>query len=252
MSTLDQDGVEIYYEVTGQGTPLLLTHGFTASTNMWKDNVDALVDAGYQVIAWDMRGHGRSASPDDVALYSAELTVADMNALLDTVGAVRAVIAGMSLGGYMSLAYHLAHRERCQALMLIDTGPGFKKDEAREKWNVYARGRGDDLAKRGDAALSSSSETRLQTQNFQGLKNAAYGMLTQQNAGAINSLPLIKVPTLVVVGDRDEPFIPASDYMASKVPGAQKVVIADAGHASNIDQPKDFNTAVVEFLKSTT
>lgn len=249
MPTLDRDGVEIYYEASGDGPPVLLTHGFSASSAMWRGNAPALAAAGYRVIVWDMRGHGRSGSPDDPALYSEALTVGDIDAVLDAAGAEDAVIGGMSLGGYMTLAYHLEHKARCRALMLIDTGPGFKKDAARDNWNAYARGKGDELLAKGDAALSRSSETRLQRQNFLGLKHAAHGMLTQQNAAAINSLPRIALPTLVVVGDRDEPFLAASDYMATKIPDARKVVVTDAGHAANVDQPAQFNAAVIDFLK---
>jgi pimeloyl-ACP methyl ester carboxylesterase len=73
-------------------------------------------------------------------------------------------------------------------------------------------------------------------------------MLIQQTADAINSLPEITVPTLVVVGERDEPFLAASNYMANKIPDASKTVITDAGHAANVDQPEVFNRAVLEFL----
>jgi pimeloyl-ACP methyl ester carboxylesterase len=248
MAILDRDGVEIYYEITGDGPIVLLTHGFSASTVMWRDNVPALVSGGFRVVTWDMRGHGRSASPDDPALYSSALTVGDIDAVLDATGAERAVIGGMSLGGYMSLAYHLEHRPRVNALLLIDTGPGFKKDEAREGWNKNARERGDELLAKGEAALSESPESRMQKQNFAGLHHAAHGMLIQQTADAINSLPEITVPTLVVVGERDEPFLAASDYMANKIPNASKAVIADAGHAANVDQPEVFNRTVLEFL----
>ncbi len=248
MPTIDRDGVAIHYEIAGDGPVVLLTHGFCASSAMWRENVPALVEAGYRVVTWDMRGHGRSSSPEDLSLYSAALTVADMDALLDQAGAETAVIGGMSLGGYMSLAYHLAHRPRVRALMLIDTGPGFKNDKARAGWNDYARKRGDDLLAEGDAALSDSAETRLQTQNFAGLHRAAHGMLTQHSDAAIQSLPEIAVPTLVVVGDRDETFLAASDYMAAKIPGARKAVIDDAGHAANVDQPGAFNRAVLGFL----
>lgn len=248
MPDLNRDGVSVHYDIAGEGPTVLLTHGFSASSAMWRDNVPALTKAGWRVVTWDMRGHGRSASPDDATCYSAELTVADMVALLDAAGAEEAVIAGMSLGGYMSLSFHLAHRARVRALMLIDTGPGFKKDAARKAWNERARGRGDDFLVRGEAALSDSVEARMQTQNFTGLKHAAYGMLAQNSSDVIHSLPDIAVPTLVVVGDRDEPFLAASDYMAAKIPGARKAVIADAGHASNVDQPQAFNAAVLEFL----
>ena len=74
-------------------------------------------------------------------------------------------------------------------------------------------------------------------------------MLTQTNANVINSLPEIAVPSLVVVGANDVPFLNAADYMAKRIPGARKIVIPDAGHASNIDQPGIFNKAVLDFLE---
>ena len=81
-----------------------------------------------------------------------------------------------------------------------------------------------------------------------GLARAARGMLTQRDAGVMETLPVIKVPSLVVVGADDTPFLAASDYMAAKIPGAEKAVISAAGHAANIDQPKAFNDAVLAFL----
>ena len=83
-----------------------------------------------------------------------------------------------------------------------------------------------------------------------GLALAARGMLTQRDAGVISSLPSVAVPSLVVVGADDTPFLAASDYMAAKIPGARKVVIPAAGHGVNLDQPQAFNTAVLEFLGS--
>src|SRR6266508_1927187 len=114
MATLDRDGVTIHYEITGRPTErptLLLSHGYGASAAMWKPNLDALA-RDRQVITWDMRGHGHSASPADPARYSIEATVDDMSAVLDACGARRAVLGGMSLGGYLSLTFHLAHRDR--------------------------------------------------------------------------------------------------------------------------------------------
>ena len=73
-------------------------------------------------------------------------------------------------------------------------------------------------------------------------------MLTQRDSSVIESLPTIAVPSIVVVGANDTPFLAASDYMAAKIPGARKAVIPDAGHAANIDQPQAFNTAILAFL----
>lgn len=248
MPVIEIDGFDCYFETVGEGPAVLLTHGFCASSAMWKSNAPAIAEAEFQVITWDMRGHGNSASPEDQNHYSADQVVSSIATLLDHLEIDQAVIGGMSLGGYMSLAFNLKHPERVRALMLIDTGPGFKKDNAREGWNDYARKRGDELLEQGEAALSKSAEAHLQAQNYLGLRNAAHGMLIQNSADAINSLPDISVPTLVVVGDRDEPFLAASDYMAAKIPGADKAVIAEAGHAANVDQPQAFNEAVLNFL----
>jgi pimeloyl-ACP methyl ester carboxylesterase len=81
-----------------------------------------------------------------------------------------------------------------------------------------------------------------------GLALAARGMLTQRDDSVIASLPSIRVPSIVVVGSEDKPFLAASDYMAGKIPGARKVVIEGAGHAANIDRPEAFNAALLEFL----
>ena len=85
MSYLDRDGVRIYYEQHGAGPAVLLSHGYSASARMWQGQMDALSDS-YHVIAWDMRGHDRSDSPDDPALYSHEATIHDMAAVLDACG----------------------------------------------------------------------------------------------------------------------------------------------------------------------
>ena len=142
--TIDRDGVSIYYETHGpkeRDVPsLLLSHGYGATCRMWDGQIAALADR-YRVIVWDMRGHGESGDPDDPALYSQALTVGDMAAVLDACSEERAIVGGLSLGGVMSLAFHLAHPERVRALMLFDTGPGFKKDEARAKWNETAKAR---------------------------------------------------------------------------------------------------------------
>lgn len=247
MATLHRNGVGIHYEVHGEGPTILLSHGYSATCRMWDGQVAAFKDR-YKLIVWDMRGHGQSDTPDQSAFSEAE-TVADMNSILEACGETSAVIGGLSLGGYMTMAFHLRHPSMCRALMLFDTGPGFKKNEARDAWNQRARQRGDDLESQGFAALGGSDEVRMsQHRSALGLARAARGMLAQENAGVINSLPGIAVPTLVLVGANDTPFLVAMDYIAGKIPGAQKVVIPDAGHASNLHQPAAFNAAMGGFL----
>jgi len=249
MPKLNCDGVNIHYEIHGSGAPLLLTHGYSSTSQMWQGQIDAL-SKRHKLILWDMRGHGQSDYPADAAAYSEALTVADIAALLDAAGAGKAIIGGLSLGGYMSLAFYRAHPERVRALLIIDTGPGFKKDDAREVWNKRALDTGDRFDRDGLAALASASRERsmVSHRDASGLARAARGMLTQRDARVIEFLPEIKVPSLVVVGADDTPFLAASDYMAAKIPGARKAVIPKAGHAVNIDQPQAFIEAVVPFL----
>lgn len=249
MPKINRDGVEIYYEVHGSGPPLLLTHGYSSTSAMWQGQIEAL-SKHHKLVLWDMRGHGQSDYPDDPAAYSEALTVADMAALLDAVGADSAIIGGLSLGGYMSLAFYRAHPERVRALLIIDTGPGFKKDDARDAWNKRAHETGDRFEQEGLAILKTASRERstVSHRDASGLARAARGMLTQRDARVIELLPNIKVPSLIVVGADDAPFLAASDYMAAKIPAAKKVVIPAAGHAVNIDQPQAFIDAVLPFL----
>jgi pimeloyl-ACP methyl ester carboxylesterase len=250
MPTLDRDGVSIHYEVTGEGPALLLTHGYSATGQMWLGQL-ATLSPHFKVITWDMRGHGASDYPEDPAAYSEEATVADMAALLDAVDADQAIVGGLSLGGYMSLAFHRAHPERTRALLIIDTGPGYKNDQARDGWNANALRRAERLETEGLGDLSkASAEVRQAShRDAAGLARAARGMLTQRDARVIESLPTIAVPAVVIVGADDTPFLAASDYMAAKIPGAKKVVIENAGHSANIDQPQAFNAALLGFLK---
>ncbi|HEX4740767.1 MAG TPA: alpha/beta fold hydrolase [Caulobacteraceae bacterium] len=251
MPELNRDGVKLYYEVHGSGPLILLTHGYSATSQMWTGQVDTL-SKDHTLVAWDMRGHGQSDYPADPAAYSEAATVADMAAILDAVGAREAVIGGLSLGGYMSLAFHLAHPQRTRALLIIDTGPGYKNDDARDGWNRNALATGERYEREGLGNLARGS-VEMRTSRHRdatGLALAARGMLTQKDARVISSLPGIQVPAIVVVGANDTPFLAASDYMTAKIPGAQKVVIPDAGHAANIDQRAAFNAAIVNFLQA--
>jgi pimeloyl-ACP methyl ester carboxylesterase len=141
-----------------------------------------------------------------------------------------------------------------RALVICDTGPGYRNVEAREKWNENAENRAKDLEARGLEALNPrSAEVRRamsEHQSAQGLAHAARGMLAQSDSSVIDLLPEIAVPTVIIVGDEDEPFIGASNYMAKKIPGARMETIAGAGHASNIDQPEAFDRVLGEFLAS--
>lgn len=111
----------LYYEVHGDGKPLLLTHGYSSTHEMWEGQLEDFTKAGYKVIIWSMRGHGRSAYPEGAFQYSEKLTVEDMEVILDTVVGKgnKAIVGGLSLGGYMSQAFYRDHPERVEALLII-------------------------------------------------------------------------------------------------------------------------------------
>jgi pimeloyl-ACP methyl ester carboxylesterase len=206
----------IHFEIAGSGPAVLLTHGFSGSSADFAKLVGPL-STDHTVITWDLRGHGRSDSPADPAAYSVELSLADMEALLDRAHAERAVLVGHSLGGYLTLAFHRAHPERVAGLVLIGTGPGYRKDDARAVWNKMVEGRARDFEAKG-------LESR-------GLALAARGILAQRDARVIESLSSIRVPTLILVGEEDKTFLAGSRYMAEKIPGAALEIVAGAGHS---------------------
>ena len=244
-------GVDVAFEVhnpTASGIPLLLTHGFGATAAMWDRNLAALSD-DRPVIVWDQRGHGSSDSPEDRAQYGRDISVADMTAILDRVGVRRAVLGGMSLGGYLSLAFHLAYPQRVSALVLVDTGPGYRNDAARGKWNDWVEKVAQRLERGEPPGHASPEVARAVHVHPEGLPRAARGSMTQHDARVIESLGTIAIPTLVVVGAQDTDFLAGADYMHSRIANSRKLVIDDAGHAANMDQPDIFNAAVRELLQ---
>lgn len=214
-------------------TTLLLTHGFSGSSRDWAKVVPELAKR-HTVITWDIPGHGKAEAPDDPARYSVEGSIAEMLGLLDNAGAKKAVLMGHSLGGYLSLAFHLAHPERVAALVLVDTGPGYRKDDARAGWNQMVEERAKAFAAEGPKRI--------------GLVHAARGILAQRDSRVIESLPAIEVPTLVIVGENDKPFLSGSRYMAEKIPGAKLAVIAGAAHSPQESHPDEVLAQLAAFL----
>jgi pimeloyl-ACP methyl ester carboxylesterase len=266
MPYLDRNGVKVFYQVHGDNSNsnsdshggekpiLLLTHGYSSTSDMWTGQVPAL-SRSFRLVTWDMRGHGQSDYPASLAEYSEAHTVEDMAAILDAVGkgaAAAAIVGGLSLGGYMSLAFYRTYPARVRALLIIDTGPGFRNDDARRRWNDTAEQTARGFEARGLAVLQGLSAERAGAarlhRDAKGLALAARGMLAQRDGRVIESLPAVSVPSLVVVGAEDTPFLAASAYMAGKIPGARKVVVPRAGHAVNIDNPDGFLEAVMPFL----
>ena len=251
MPLVELNGISINYEEHGDpaGAPILLTHAYAATLQMWNPQFEGL--KAYRVIGWDMRGHGGTDSPPAQDDYSEKATVEDMAALLRHLDIDHAVIGGLSLGGYLSLEFQLHHPEMTRALVLCNTGPGYRKDDARAGWNDFATGYAARFEERGLDGLGRGIEidaTRQYQRSAAGLAFAGRGILTQRDASVMENLEKIAVPTLIVLGADDQRYKAGGDYMASKIPGARKVVIENAGHAVNLYQPAEFNAAVLQFL----
>lgn len=240
--------MHIHHEISGDGPAVLLTHGFGASAHMFATTV-AEVAVDHTAIAWDIRGHGRSDAPADPAEYSVATSLADMSGLLDVAGADRAILLGHSLGGYLSLEFALAHPQRVAGLVLVDTGPGYRRDRGRDAWNEMAERYATDLEANGLAGLPGSVELRATVHRGpEGLIRAARGILRQADGHVMEGLSTITAPTLVVVGSLDEPFLAGSQYMADKIPDARLAVIDGSGHAPTVSHPDAFNAELRRFL----
>jgi len=251
MPVAEINGIRINYEEHGShyGEPILLTHAYAATLQMWQPQFDALRE--YRLIGWDMRGHGGTDSPPAQEQYTEKLTVEDMAGLLRHLAIRQAVIGGLSLGGYISLEFQLAHPEMTRALILCNTGPGYRKEEARAGWNDFSIGyakRFEERALDGFGRGIEIDATKQYQRSAQGLAFAGRGILTQRDAGVMEHLERIDVPTLLVWGADDERYRGGIDYMAAKIPNARKVVVEGAGHAVNLYRPEPFNQGVRQFL----
>ncbi|CAE7823824.1 menH [Symbiodinium sp. CCMP2592] len=241
-----RDGVKIYYEDSGGSGPVLfMTHGFSGTGETWDAQLE--LSNEFRIIRWDMRGHGRSDSPDAAELYSKQHQLQDMESVLDDCGVASATFVGHSMGGFDSLLFLLSSPSRAarvQALVLISTGPGFAKAESRQRWNSRAEVLAADFAVKGRSALpkadrgKSHSDRGVQV----GLANSAKYIFAQLEEDPLLStmphgaasvalrLDEVKVPTLVLVGEQDKSFHAAAQMMAKKVAGAKLVLIPGGGH----------------------
>ena len=260
------DGVRLHAEAHGTGVPVVLSCALHTTCENWRPQVGPFVAAGYRVLLWDYRGHGRSDAPEDPSAYSMERVVEDLEQVLDALApGAPAVVGGLSFGGLASLHFALRRPERVRALLLVDSGPGFKNPEAQKRWEESVKRTARFLERSGPAALVASRAAEsligrrpelpaaqaaaraIAAQRAHGL--AAFGRRVAAPAPqVIDALPGIAAPALVVVGEHDTAYLRSAEVMAAKLPNAESVTIADAGHMVNIEQPEAFDAAVLRFL----
>lgn len=244
--------IKLYYEAHGEGYPVVFTHGFTATHQMWEPQIP-VISKKYKFLIYDVRGHGQSESPTSIDQYSADIVVEDLYHLLKFNGIRKAVVGGLSMGGYISLRFYLAHPEMVKALILMDTGPGYKNPAHRENWNKELEKTADRIETEGVKILMTEDrkESPLEVMlrhDPKGLANMARKVVGQHDSRVIDNLGKISVPTMVLVGENDMPYHSAAQYMAKSIQNSEYVIVPNAGHASNIENAPHVNDVVMNFL----
>lgn len=256
------NGIDIDYRDSGAGAPVIFIHAFPLNQTMWNDQVVAL-QSSYRVITLDLRGFGQSDAPEGA--YSMDQMAADVRELMSALKIDRAVLVGLSMGGYISLAFCRNYPNAVQAVVLADTRAGADTLEARERRlrsaekaeQVGAHAIAEDMI---PLLLGKTSQERrpsvvervrriIEANPPQGIANAQRGMAQRHDSTGV--LPDIACPALVIVGSEDT-LTPVTEAKSLRngIRGASLRLIDGAGHLSNMEQPEEFNSALTEFLDS--
>ena len=265
-------GAALHVEVRGAGVPLLLVHGFPHDHTLWRPQLDALGDTA-RVVAPDLRGFGRSdgvGTPGSASVTagapggaSMDRYADDLACVLDAVGERRAVVVGLSMGGYVAFALWRRHRARVRALVLADTRAGADTDDARAKRReligvARQQGAGAVAERMLDGMVGKSTRARrpevvtavralLAAQPVASIVDALQAM--HDRPDSTPDLATIDVPTLVVVGDEDV-LTPVAEArrLHEAIAGSRLEVLAGAGHVSNLERPAAFTHVLRELL----
>ena len=266
MPTAKINGINIYYESHGTGFPLVLAYGIGGNTTEWEPQIEPF-SRSYRFIVWDPRGHAQSESPPNADRYTQEIFAQDLEGLLDHLEIEQAYIGGLSMGGGIATRFTIMHPQRVAALLIFDSfsaaGLETPPENRRMREDIIRLSETENMSAVADyaiknnpnisqtAALSKEHENRIR-QMYQALNPVGYAHSTRMILNAVFDASLlegIKVPTLVLAGQNDG-ALPACRFIHEKIKDSQLVVIPDAGHLSNLDQPEAFNHAVLEYLAS--
>lgn len=262
MPELTSRGARLFYEDEGTGPVMLLSHSWLCDGRQWPQVPD-LVERGYRVLNLDNRGHGRSGPC--TTPFSMWDMADDLVAVLDDAGVDRAILVGLSIGGFAAIRAALRYPGRVRALVLADTAASGQALLNRVKitaltpvWRSPARrlivsqpskvlfG---PTARREQPDLVRTWRERFLAQDPESMMNAAHAFISRDDV--TRRLSAIAVPTLVVVGEQDvDPGTAASVSLAAHIAGARLVALADTGHLSALEQPDAFRDALLDFADS--
>jgi 3-oxoadipate enol-lactonase len=251
----------IRYLEAGSGWPLVLLHGFPLTADMWRPQLEQPPD-GWRLLAADLRGCGPASKGSAHTLAD---MAADVVSWLDTLRIERAVIGGLSMGGYVTLALYRMAPDRFTAVILANTRAGADTDDARAGRDTMAalvREKGPsavadamlprllgETSRRSRPALESTIRSLVEANSAEGLAGALEAMKTRPDSTPL--LPEIGRPALVMTGAEDA-IIPRQECeeMHRLLPRSHLVVLPRAGHLSNLENPDDFSEALGNFLRA--
>jgi len=262
------DGVRLYFEETGSGLPVILVHEFAGDLRSYEQQMRHF-GKRYRTIAYNARGFPPSDVPEQVASYSQARAADDILAVLDHIGAEKAHIVGLSMGGFATLHFGLRHPARARSLCIGGCGYGAELDK-REAFHAEADVIAAMIRKEGMPAFAARyayGPTRVQYENKDPRGHAEFkSMLAEHSAvGSANTqqgvqkerpslytlvdeMKRIDVPTLIITGDEDWPCLLPGILMKQSIPSAALAVMPNCGHAINIEEPEEYNRIVGDFL----
>ena len=264
MPTVTTNGIKMnYVDTGGEGTPVLLVHGFPFNLTMWRPQIDALGER-FRLIAPDLKGAGESEGPDDDSAYSMDSYADELKGLIDELGLDRVVLAGLSMGGYIAFAFARKYPDALAGLVLADTRAEADPPEGvekRSKQQEQVRAEGiKGLSETLTGALVSDHTKANRPEAVDAVRramdNPARSFTGELEAmktrpDSTDGLTKINAPTLIIVGENDGVTPPeASRKLHEHITGSRLVVIPNVGHVSNIESPDEFNDALADFLSS--
>ncbi|MBI4571085.1 MAG: 2-succinyl-6-hydroxy-2,4-cyclohexadiene-1-carboxylate synthase [Chloroflexi bacterium] len=268
MTRIAVNGVQLNVDMSGEGPPLLLLHGFTGSRVTWTPHLEAW--CGFKTIAVDLLGHGAADSPADPERYQMERCVEDLIALLDVLGVERTAVLGYSMGGRVALHLALHAPERLWALVLESASPGIEDAAEREERRRSDEALAERIEREGlerfvayweeqplfasqsrlpDALRSELRRQRLCNRPL-GLANSLRGLGAGRQEPLLRRLGELRVPVLLIAGDLDTKYCDLARRMAGALPCAQVEVVPEAGHAVHLEQLEVFDRVVRAFLNT--
>src|SRR5438477_2809756 len=267
MPRMSVNGVELYYEDSGSGFPVVCCHEFAGDYRSWEPQVRAF-DRLYRCLTYSQRGFPPSSVPTEPDAYSQDLLIDDLRALLDYLGIQQAHLVGFSMGGSVVLNFALRYPELCRSIAVVGTGAGstnrdrFEKDieqvvelirtrGMRTFAATYAEGPTRRPFKRKDPYGWTVFREQLAGHAADGQVYAMQGvMLRRPTIFSLESrLRNLVVPTLIAIGDEDEPCVDVAVFLKRMLPSAGLLVLPQSGHTINLEEPALFNDAVLEFLR---